>query len=159
MAFITEEQKKAGVEVSQAHAMLHSHLTAIIAHMTLRIRCTQDPYDRIVLARDIALPAIYGSVQYLGKGRWVEPYTHTAHITTTVPNECGSLSNFQRRKTMRDGADHLMTVEYGTINKRMTTCSIRAVAQYIAVGTALGWNMTQIPLSEDLTTAKHGSTH
>ena len=95
MAFITEEQKKAGVEVSQAHAMLHSHLTAIIAHMTLRIRCTQDPYDRIVLARDIALPAIYGSVQYLGKGRWVEPYTHTAHITTTVPNECGSLFNFQ----------------------------------------------------------------
>ena len=42
---------------------------------------------------------------------------------------------------MRDGADHLMTVEYDT--KRMTTCSIRAVEQYIAVGTALGWNMTQ----------------
>ena len=42
---------------------------------------------------------------------------------------------------MRDGADHLMTVEYDT--KRMTTCSARAVEQYIAVGTALGWNMTQ----------------
>ena len=38
MAFIREEQKKAGVEVSQAPAMLHSHLTAIIAHVTLRIR-------------------------------------------------------------------------------------------------------------------------
>ena len=34
MAFIREEQKKAGVEVSKAHAMLHSNLTAIIAHMT-----------------------------------------------------------------------------------------------------------------------------
>ena len=42
---------------------------------------------------------------------------------------------------MRDGADHLMTVEYDT--KRMTTCPIRAVEQYIAVGTALGWNMAQ----------------
>ena len=42
---------------------------------------------------------------------------------------------------MRDGADHLMTVEYDT--KRMTTCPIRAVEQYIAVRTALGWNMTQ----------------
>ena len=42
---------------------------------------------------------------------------------------------------MRDGADHLVTVEYDT--KRMTTCPIRAVEQYIAVGTALGWNMTQ----------------
>ena len=48
MAFLREEQKKAGVGVSQAHAMLHSHLTVIIAYMTLRIRCTQDPYDRIV---------------------------------------------------------------------------------------------------------------
>ena len=43
MAFTREEQKKAEVEVSQAPAMLHSHLTAIIAHMTLHIRCTQDP--------------------------------------------------------------------------------------------------------------------
>ena len=42
---------------------------------------------------------------------------------------------------MRDGADPLMTVEYGT--RRMTTCPIRAVEQYIAMGTALGWNMTQ----------------
>ena len=49
MTFVREEQKKAGVEVSQAPALLHSHLVAIIAHMTLRIRCTQDPYDRIVL--------------------------------------------------------------------------------------------------------------
>ena len=48
MAFVTEEQKKAGTEVSQAPALLHSHLTAIIAHMTLRIRCTQDSYDRIL---------------------------------------------------------------------------------------------------------------
>ena len=48
MAFLREEQKKAGVEVSQAPALLHSHLAAIIAHMTLRIRCTQDSYDRIL---------------------------------------------------------------------------------------------------------------
>ena len=42
---------------------------------------------------------------------------------------------------MRDGADHLMTVEYDST--RMTTCPVRAVEQYIAVGTALGWKMTQ----------------
>ena len=58
MAFIREEQKKAGVKVSQAPAMLHDHLAAIIAHMTLRLRCTQDPYDRAVLARDIALVTV-----------------------------------------------------------------------------------------------------
>ena len=48
MAFLREEQKKAGVEVSQAPALLHGHLAAIIAHMTLRIRCTEDSYDRII---------------------------------------------------------------------------------------------------------------
>ena len=42
---------------------------------------------------------------------------------------------------IRDSADHLMTVEYDT--KRMTTCPVRAFEQYIAIGTALGWNMTQ----------------
>ena len=48
MAFVREEQKKAGVEVSQAPALLQSHLAVIIAHMTLRIRCTQGSYDRIL---------------------------------------------------------------------------------------------------------------
>ena len=43
MAFIREEQKKAGVEASQAPAMLHNHLTATSALMTPHIRCTQDP--------------------------------------------------------------------------------------------------------------------
>ena len=68
MAFLREEQKKVGVEVSQAHAMLDSHLTVIIAYMTLRIRCTQDPYDRIVLARDIALFTVVFSTLERGNG-------------------------------------------------------------------------------------------
>ena len=137
MAFIREEQKKAGVEVSQAPAMLHSHLAAIIAHMTLRIRCTQDPYDRIVLARDIALFTVARSTLKI-----VDGLSRTLiQRILRLPNECGFLFNFQWGKTMRDGADHLMTVEYDT--KRMTTRPIRAVEQYIAVGTALGWNMTQ----------------
>ena len=137
MAFLREEQKKAGVEVSQAPAMLHSHLTAIIAHMTLRIRCTHDPYDRIVLARDIALFTVAFSTLKRGDG------LSRARIQRILrlPNECGFLLNFQWGKMMRDGADHLMTVEYDI--KRMTTCPIRAIEQYIAVGTALGWNMTQ----------------
>ena len=137
MAFIREEQKKAGVEVSQAPAMLHSHLAKIIAHMTLRPRCTHDPYDRVVLARDIALFTVAFSTLKRGDGL---SRTFIQRILR-LPNECGFLFNFQWGKTMRDGADHLMTVEYDT--KRMTTCPIRAVEQYIAVGTALGWNMTQ----------------
>ena len=137
MAFIREEQKKAGVEVSQAPAILHSHLAAIIANMTLRLRCTQDPHDREVLARDIALSTVAFSTLKRGDGL---SRTLIQRILR-LPNKCGFLFSFQWGKTMRDGADHLMTVEYDT--KRMITCPIRAVEQYIAVGTALGWNMTQ----------------
>ena len=63
MAFVREEQKKTGFEVSQGPALLHSNLATIIAHMTLRIRCrTHDPYYRIVLPRDIALFTVAFSI-------------------------------------------------------------------------------------------------
>ena len=117
--------------------MLHSHLTATIAHMTPHIRCTQDPYDRVVFARNIALFTVAYNTLKRGDGL---SRTLTQRILR-LPNECDFLFNFQWGKTMRNGADRLMTVEYDT--KRMTTCPIRAVKHYIAVGTALGWNMTQ----------------
>ena len=111
MAFIRKEQKKAGVEVSQAPAMLHSHLTAIIAHMTLHIRCTQDPYDRVVFARDIALFTVVAFNTFKRGDRLSRTLIQRI---LRLPNECGFLFNFQWGETMRDGADHLMTVEYDT---------------------------------------------
>ena len=127
-----EEQKKAGTEVSQDPALFQSHVATITAHMTLRIRCTQDLYDRIVLARDIVLLTVEFSATKRGDG-----LSHTLiQRILRLPDECGLLFNFQWGKTMRDGVDHLMTVEYDT--KYMTTCSIRAVGQYIALEAALG---------------------
>ena len=137
MAFVKEDQTKAGVEVSRAPALLHSHLAAIIAHMTLRIRGTHDLYNKIALARDIALFTVAFSTTKRGDGL---SRTLIQRILR-LPNECDLPFNFQWGKTMRDGTDHLMTVEYDT--KRMTACPVRAVGQYIAVGTALGWNMTE----------------
>ena len=90
MAFIREEQKKAGVEVSRAPAMLHSHLTALIAHMTLHIRCTQDLYDRVVFARDIALFTV--AFNTLKRGDRLSR-TLIQRILR-LPNECGFLFNF-----------------------------------------------------------------
>ena len=98
MAFVREEQKKAGIEVSQAPALLHSHLAALIVHMTLRIRCTHDPYDRIVLARDKALFTVAFGTTKRGDGL---NRTLIQRILR-LPNECGFLFDFQWRKTMRD---------------------------------------------------------
>ena len=115
MAFVREEQKKAGVEVTQAPALLHSHLAAIIAHMTFRIRCPQDLYNRIVLARALDITLFTVAFSTLKRGD-VLSRTLILRILR-LPNECGFLFNFQCGKTMRDGTDHLMTVEYDT--KRM----------------------------------------
>ena len=91
MAFVREAQKKAGVEVSQAPTLLHSDLAAIIAHMTLCIRCTQDPHDRKVLARDIALFTVAFSTLKRGDelSRTLIPRI------LRLPNECSFLFNFQ----------------------------------------------------------------
>ena len=91
MAFVREEEQKAGVEVSQASALLHSHLTTIIVHMTLCIRCTHDPYDRIVLARDVApfAVAFITLKQRDGLSRTL------IQRVLRLPNECGFLFDFQ----------------------------------------------------------------
>ena len=89
MTFVREEQKKAGVEISQAPAMLYSHLAAIIAQMTLSIRCTQDPCDRIVLARDIALFTVAFSTTKRGDGLSCTLMQRILRL----PNECGFLFN------------------------------------------------------------------
>ena len=93
----------------------------IIAHMTHRIRCTHDPYDRIVFARYIALFTVAFSTTKQGDGL---SRTLIQRILR-LPNECDFLFTFQWGKTMQDGADHLMTVEYGA--KRVTICPGRAV--------------------------------
>ena len=136
MAFVREEQKTEGVEVSQAPALLHSHLAIITTHMPLRIRCTHDPYDKIVVARDIAPFSVAFSTTKRGDGL---SRTLIIQRKLWLPNGCVLLFNFQWRKTMQDGADHLMTVEYDT----KCRATIRAAEQYIAVGTALDWNMTE----------------
>ena len=96
MAFVGEEQKKAEVEASQAPALLHSHLAAIIAHMTLRIQCAQDPYDRIVLSRDMALFTVAFSTTKRGDGL---SRTLIQRILRLL-NKCGFLFNFQWGKTI-----------------------------------------------------------
>ena len=96
MAFIREEQKKAGVEASQAPVMLHSHLTASIVHMTPHIRCTQDSYDKVVFARNIALFTV-AAYNTLKRGDGLSR-TFTQRISR-LPNEWNFLFNFQWRKT------------------------------------------------------------
>ena len=137
MAFTREEQKKAGVAVKQAPALLNGHLRAIIVPMRTRMHCTTSALERVVLARDIALY----SVAFRTTKRGDELSRTLIQRILRLPNESGLLFNFQWGKTMRDGADHLMTVAYD--NKSLATCPVRAVEQYVQIGSAVGWDMTK----------------
>ena len=55
MTFPREEQKKAGVAVKQAPAVLPSHLGTIVSPFRARLQSTSDPYTGVVLERDLAL--------------------------------------------------------------------------------------------------------
>ena len=58
-----------------------------------------------------------------------------------LPNLIGFLFNFQWGKTMRDGADHLISVAYN--HECLTTCPVTAVKPLVAIGSAIVWDMTR----------------
>ena len=82
MAFAREEKKNSEVLVSQALVLVHSHLAATITtYMSLCLRCTQDPYNRTVSTKSIALFMV--AFWHNETGRRAESYAHTAHMKAT----------------------------------------------------------------------------
>ena len=91
ITFSREEQKRAGVTVKQAPALLSSHLRALVIPMRARLCCTQDPYTRALLARDIAL----FTIAFRTTKRGDELSRTLIQRILRLPNECGLLFNFQ----------------------------------------------------------------
>ena len=150
LTFTTEEQKQAGVLVKQAPAILHGHLETIVRSMRTKLQSTVSILERVTLARDIAFLAVAFSTTKRG-----------AELTNTLiqrvlrlPNKSGLLFNFQWGKTLRDGADHLISVPYD--EKYVAVCPVRAVEQWIAVGRAAGWDMTSGYLFFEISTGPNG---
>ena len=137
MTFTREEQKKAGVAVKQAPAVLTSHLHTIVSPLRARPQCTSDPYTRVVLARDLAL----FTVAFETTKRGDELSRTLIQRIRRLPNLSGFLFNFQWGKTMRDGADHLISVAYN--DECLASCPVTAVEQLAAIGSARGWDITR----------------
>ena len=136
MALTRSEQKRAGVLVKQAPAVLRSYLESIVKPMPQELRATMDPVQ-LLLARNIALFTIAFSTTKRG-----DELTRTLiQRVLRLPNRSGFMFNFQWGKTMRDGADHLITIPYEEVS--LATCLTRAVGQWIAVGTNAEWDITQ----------------
>ena len=104
--FSREKQSKVRVTVKQAPVLLHSHSQAISGPMRRRLRISPDPFERAVLARDIALFTMVFNTTKRG-----DELTRTLiQRILRLPNHSGLLFNLQWGKTMRCGADHLISV-------------------------------------------------
>ena len=99
--------------------------------MRTRMRCTFNTTERVFLARDIALYAV--AFRTTKRGDILSRILIQRILR--LPNESRLLFNFPWGKTMRDGADHILST-YD--NHSLAICPVRAVEQYIQVGTAAG---------------------
>ena len=144
MTFTREEQKKAGVAVKQAPAVLPSHLRTIVSQLRARLQCTSDSYTGVVFAHD---PVLFTAALESTK-RGDELSHMLIQRILGLPNLSGVLFNFQWGKTMRDGADHLISVAYN--HECLATCPVTTVEQLIAVEPAMGWDMTRGYLSPSI---------
>ena len=101
-----------------------------------RLHCTSDLYTRVVLVRDLALFTVAFETTKHGD----ELSRALIQRILRLPNLSGCLFNFQWGKTVRDGADHLISVAYN--HECLGTWPVTVVEQLIAVGSAIGWAMT-----------------
>ena len=137
LAFTREEQKKAGVAVKQAPAVLPSHLHAIVSPLRARLRCISDRYTCVVLARDLTL----FNVAFETTKRGDERRRTLIQRILRLLNLSGFLFTLQWGKTMRDAADHLISVAYN--HKCLVTYPVTAEEQLIPVESVMGWDMTR----------------
>ena len=91
MTFARGEQKKAGVAVKQAPAVLPNHLHTIVFPLRTRLQCTSDPYTRVGLARDLALFTVASETTKHGD----ELSCTLIQRILRLPNLSGFLFNFQ----------------------------------------------------------------
>ena len=112
-----------------------------------------DPYTHVVVARNLGLfTAAFETTKH------GDELSHTLNQTILrIPNLNGFLFNFQWGKTMRDGADHLVSVAYNY--ECLATCPVTAVEQLITVGPAMGWDMTRGYLLPSIFRDAEGEAH
>ena len=92
--------------------------------------------QRVAQARDIAVFTVA-----FGTTKRGDELTRTLiERILRLPNDSGFILNFHWGKTLRSGADHIMTVPYN--ERHLATCPVRAVEQLIDVGKHVGWDMT-----------------
>ena len=150
MRFTTKQQKRAGVLVKQAPAMLRSHLHRIFGPMRAKRDGTASATERLIVARDVAFFAVAFSTTKRGD----ELVNTLVQRILRLPNKSGLLFNFQWGKTLRSGADHVLAVEYA--DDCLALCPVRAVERYVEIAKSVGWSMDSGYLFPEITPGANG---
>ena len=108
-------------------------------------------YTRALLARDIA-PL---TVAFRTKRKGDELSRMLIQRILRLPNKCGLLFNFRWGQTLRSRADHILTMPY-VQQQCSATCPLCAVEQFVAMGTASGWEMSKEYLFPTISPGKSG---
>lgn len=126
--FAGVKQTQARLVVKQAPSLLHSHLLTIVELLRRRLEYTAVALTtRITLARAIAFFTVYVRTTK----RCDELMRTLTQYILRLPNRSGMVFIFQWGKTLREGANHLVTTPCD--DKSVATCPVRAVEQLVCV--------------------------
>lgn len=129
------EQRKVGVVVNQAEAMLTDTLVQLLRDMRARAQVAPALATRISLTRDIALYTLAFASMRRG---YDLSFTLGSQILR-LPESRGLIFNFHFGKTLRESAE---AVVVRPDSQCPAVCALRGVTAYISAAERLGWDLT-----------------
>ena len=136
LVFTGEEQKRVGVAVNQAEAMLPHVLIDLLRDMRSRAQTAPSLAERIELTRDVAL----FSLAFASMRRGHDLSFTMGSQVLRLPAGQGLIFNFQFGKTLRDSVDAVVVrpdVACPSI------CAVSNVTAYISAAERIGWDLSQ----------------
>ena len=136
LVFTGEEQKRVGVAVNQAEAMLPHVLIDLLQDMRSRAQAASSLAVRIELTRDIALFSL--AFASMRRGHDLS-FTMGSQVLRLPAGE-GLVFNFQFGKSLRASVD---AVVVGPDVACPSICAVRNVTAYINAAEGIGWDLSQ----------------
>ena len=133
--FVTEEQKRVGVQVNQAAPMLAHTLEDLLREMRARSQTAPSLKERISLTRDIALY----SLAFASMRRGFDLSFTLGSQVLRLPDSRGFVFNFQFGKTLRAASKESVVIQPD--KESPSICAVRAVDEYILAAKGVGWDL------------------
>lgn len=136
LTFKGEEQKRVGVSVDQADAILPHVVVDLLRDMRARAQIAPSLKGRISLTRDVALFALAFASMRRGHDL---TFTLGSQVLR-LPEAQGLIFNFHFGKTLRDSTDAVLVSPDVACP---SICAVASVLTYIDAAEGIGWDLSQ----------------